>query len=86
MPKKKAPSNYTDAYYAKDGYRTKQFAAKLELDPRYSQPQEGYLFNEFTNRANRRRIAKTKGVFTLGIWGDTIKKLVNVQTFVKEKV
>lgn len=80
---KKAPVNYTDAYYAPDGYRTKQFRARVEIKNLYPSPQGGYEYNEFSNRSSRRRIAKSKGVFTLGIWKDTVKNLDNVQTYVK---
>lgn len=82
MPEEKP---YTDAYYDKDGYRTKQYAASIELDPRYAQPQAGYKFNEFPFRTRRRQLAKSKGIFKLGIWKDSLKKLVNIQTFVKPK-
>ena len=87
MPRKKkdeVPALYTDAYYAKDGYRTKQYRSKLSLDRRYAKPQEGYVFNEFPNRKKRRQMAASKGIFALGIWRDTVTRLTNIQTFVKE--
>lgn len=86
MAKNTKKTLYTDAYYAKDGYRTKQFTAKLNADPHYAPLQENYTFNEFSNRAKRRQIARTKGVFGLHIWKDTVKNLKNVQTYAKERV
>lgn len=84
MPrKKKELALYTDAYYAKDGYRTVQYRAKLSMDRKYAKPQGHYKFNEFPNRKTRRNIARTKGIFALGIWGDTVKRLKTIQTFVK---
>lgn len=76
------PKHYTDKYYAKDGYRTRQYGAKLELSGILSKPQEGYKYNEFINRRGRRTFARKQGIYKHGLWKQTVAGLDNIQTYV----
>ena len=78
--------SYIDAYYAKDGYRTAQYRAKLSMDRKLSHPEEDYEFNSFSNRKHRRKIAKQKGIFKFGLWKKTLENLENKQTLIRKEV